>query len=82
MSGMSKGGGSYLSWEEIYGQRVGFLRSCETGRIGSLQEVEEAVRFRLTQIADELKGEDATDGMEGEEEALEWILRVIEGPRR
>lgn len=53
-------GSSYISWEEIYGQRVGFLRSCETGRIGSLGEVVEAVEFRLGQIASRLQeAEDA-----------------------
>lgn len=55
-----KGGGAYVSWEEIYGQRVGFLRSCETGRIGSLSEVVAAVEFRLGQTASHLRAAEET----------------------
>lgn len=82
MSDESKGGGTYISWEEIHGTRVGFLRSCETNRIGSLEEVEDAIRFRLAQIDEALNGSDPVDNFEGEVDALEWILRVIEGPKK
>lgn len=55
MSSLNAGGGTYVSWEEIHGQRVGFMRSCQTGEIGSLGEVVEAVEFRLGQIASHLR---------------------------
>lgn len=83
MSSLNAGGGTHISWEEIDGQRVGFIRSCESNRIASLEEIEDAVRFRLKQVAEKMEEADAdTYRLEGEEEALEWVLRVIEGPKR